>query len=115
MQDFLEKSSSRFPSSFRERSFRGSLLSILGPVNYVEAKTNLFVEVPIQLIQVSFILNLPRNLGHCTWIPGGIENFNFPLHLLFDAFGPNSGIRASCTILNWVKYFLEVELYEMHV
>ena len=42
------------------------------------------------------------------------RKFYFPLHLPFDAFGPNSGIRASCTLLNWVKYFLEVELYEMH-
>ena len=42
------------------------------------------------------------------------RKFYYSAAFTFDAFGPNSGIRASCTILNWVKYFLEVELYEMH-
>ena len=92
-------------------------------MDYLEAETNLFVEaIRDELIRggydsttsSKFCLTLPPHFGHCTWIPSGIENFIFPLYLLFDAFGPNSGIRASCTILNWVKYFLEVELYEMH-
>ena len=93
-------------------------------MDYLEAETNLFVEANRdELIRggydsttsSKFCLTLPPDLGHCTWIHGGIENFNFPMHLLFDAFGPNSGIRSYCTIIKWVKFFLDVELYEMHV
>ena len=44
VKHLLEKALADFFPSFRERSFHGSLLSSLGRVNYVEAKTNLFVE-----------------------------------------------------------------------
>ena len=60
-------------------------------MDYLEAETNLFVEANRdELIRggydsttsSKFCLTLPPGFGHCTWIPGGIENFNFPLHLL---------------------------------
>ena len=35
------------------------------------------MEVAHQLNQVSGCLTLPPDLGHCTWNPGGIENFIF--------------------------------------
>ena len=60
-------------------------------MDYLEAETNLFVGASRdELIRggydstrsSKFCLTLPPGFGHCTWIPSGIENFNFPLRIL---------------------------------